>query len=127
MPETVALLLCIGAATMGGVFFAFSTFVIKALARLPAGEGVAAMQRTNVVVLNRLFVGRAVLAAICVVAGFLPWGAPSRPSSRLLALPWPLHTEPLPAAPAVTDKPMHPSGPGQRRAGEKTRGSQRAA
>jgi uncharacterized membrane protein len=29
---------------MAGVFFACSTFVMKALARLPANEGIAAMQ-----------------------------------------------------------------------------------
>jgi uncharacterized membrane protein len=36
-----------GAATTGGVFFAFSTFVMKALKRLPDSEGVAAMQSIN--------------------------------------------------------------------------------
>ena len=33
---------------MAGVFFAFSPFVMKALARLPAEQGVAAMQAINV-------------------------------------------------------------------------------
>ncbi len=88
MPETVALLLCLGAATIGGVFFAFSTFVMKALGELPAGQGVAAMQRINVVVLNLLFlgvfVGTAVLAVICVVASFFLWDS-SRSALLLLA------------------------------------------
>jgi uncharacterized membrane protein len=35
-------------AMMAGVFFAFSPFVMKALARLPAEQGVAAMQAINV-------------------------------------------------------------------------------
>jgi uncharacterized membrane protein len=65
---------------VGGVFFAFSTFVMKALAELPAAHGIAAMQRINVVVLGPLFlgvfVGTAVLAGICVLAGFFPWGEP---------------------------------------------------
>jgi uncharacterized membrane protein len=46
-----------GSAVMGGVFFAFSTFVMGALGRLPAAQGIAAMQSINVVVLNPLFLG----------------------------------------------------------------------
>jgi len=80
MLTTLPLLVCIGAALVGGVFFAFSSFVMKALAQLPDEHGVAAMQRINIVVLNPLFlaafVGTAALAGICVVAGFFPWGAP---------------------------------------------------
>ena len=34
----------VGSALIAGVFFAFSTFVITALSRLPAEQGVAAMQ-----------------------------------------------------------------------------------
>ncbi len=37
----------VGAATTGGVLFAFSTFVMKALRRLPDSEGIAAMQAIN--------------------------------------------------------------------------------
>jgi len=74
----VTLLVCIGAGTVGGVFFAFSSFVMKALAQLPASQGVAAMQRINVVVLNWLFLGvflgTAVLAAVCVAMSVLGWG-----------------------------------------------------
>ena len=38
----------IGSALVGGVWFTFSGFVMPALARLPAAEGVAAMQSINV-------------------------------------------------------------------------------
>jgi uncharacterized membrane protein len=83
MLPTLAVLTCIGAGTVGGVFFAFSTFVIQALAQLPPSQGVAAMQRINVVVLNPLFlgvfVGTAILAAVCIAASFLPWSAPRSP------------------------------------------------
>ena len=83
MTSTLALLACLGAATVGGVFFAFSSFVMKALAQLPASQGVAAMQRINVVVLNpgflALFVGMAALAAACSAASFLPWAVPRSP------------------------------------------------
>jgi hypothetical protein len=42
---------------VGGIFFTFSSFVMKALARLPSAEGIAAMQSINVVVLNPSFLG----------------------------------------------------------------------
>jgi uncharacterized membrane protein len=78
MLKTLPFLVCIGAGIIGGAFFAFSTFVMKALSQLPTHEGVAAMQRINVIVLNPLFlgvfVGTAVLAGVCIVAGFFPWG-----------------------------------------------------
>jgi len=38
----------VGSAAVGGVFFAFSTFVMAAVRRLPAAQGVAAMQSINV-------------------------------------------------------------------------------
>ena len=80
MITSLPLLASIGAGLVGGVFLAFSAFVMKALAGLPAEHGIAAMQRINVVVLNPLFlgifVGTAVLAGLCVFAGFFPWGAP---------------------------------------------------
>jgi uncharacterized membrane protein len=41
----------LGAAMIAGVFFAFSSFVMPALARLPAAGGISAMQSINVVVL----------------------------------------------------------------------------
>ena len=44
----LSLFAALGCAMMSGVFFAFSTFVMKALARLPAEQGVAAMQAINV-------------------------------------------------------------------------------
>lgn len=87
MLTVTALLTCVCAGTVGGVFFAFSTFVMKALAQLPASQGVAAMQRVNVVVVNPLFLGlflgTAVLSAACVVASLFPWNDPR--SSLLLA------------------------------------------
>jgi len=51
---TTALL---GSALIGGVFFAFSSFVMKALAKMPSAEGIAAMQSINVVVINPSFLG----------------------------------------------------------------------
>lgn len=80
MLVTLTLLLCIGAGTVGGVFFAFSTFVMKAFSQLPAAQGVAAMQRINVVVINPFFlgafVGTAALSAACIAVSFMPWTSP---------------------------------------------------
>jgi uncharacterized membrane protein len=52
---TVASSVCAG--LIGGVFFAFSVFVMRALAELPPEQGVAAMQRINVTVITPLFLG----------------------------------------------------------------------
>lgn len=80
MTDVVALVSAIGAGLIGGVFFAFSAFVMQALAQLPPGQGVAAMQRINVVVLNPLFLGVFLGTALLAIAGFilafLPWSAP---------------------------------------------------
>jgi uncharacterized membrane protein len=79
----LALLTCLGAATVGGVFFAFSTFVMRALAELPASQGVTAMQRINVVVLNLaflgVFIGSALLSLLCIAASPLSWRATYAP------------------------------------------------
>lgn len=47
----------VAAALTGGVFFAFSVFVMRALAILPPAQGILAMQRINVTVINPLFLG----------------------------------------------------------------------
>jgi uncharacterized membrane protein len=79
MFTTITVLACIGAGTIGGVFFAFSTFVMKALLQLPPGQGVAAMQRINVVVLNPLFlsafVGTVAIEVGCVLLSLSAWNA----------------------------------------------------
>lgn len=45
----------LGSGLVGGIFFAFSSFVMTALGRLPPPQGIAAMQAINVAVLNPLF------------------------------------------------------------------------
>src|SRR3990172_7116821 len=47
----------LGSGLIGGVFFAFSALVMKALGRLPPAGGIAAMQSINVAVLNPVFFG----------------------------------------------------------------------
>jgi uncharacterized membrane protein len=45
----------LGSALIAGVFFAFSSFVMPALGRLPAAQGLAAMQAINRAALQRPF------------------------------------------------------------------------
>ena len=45
----------LGCGLIAGVFFAFSTFVMPALARLPAPQGIAAMQSINVAAITPSF------------------------------------------------------------------------
>jgi Predicted integral membrane protein len=62
---------------VGGIFFAFSNFVMKALARVPPTQGVAAMQSINVVVLNRwffaVFFGTALCCLALAITSFVRW------------------------------------------------------
>ena len=64
----VATTALLGSALIGGVFFAFSSFVMKALARVPSSEGIAAMQSINVVVINASFLGAFIGTALLSVA-----------------------------------------------------------
>ena len=52
----LTLVSALGCGLVAGVLFAFSSFVMNALARLPAAQGIAAMQSINVVVINPLFI-----------------------------------------------------------------------
>jgi uncharacterized membrane protein len=47
----------LASALTGGVFFAFSVFVMRALASMPSAQGILAMQRINVTVIHPLFLG----------------------------------------------------------------------
>ena len=65
----LTLLAALGCGLIAGVFFAFSSFVMKALARLPAGAGIATMQSINIVVLRSWFMAVFLgTAAVCVLA-----------------------------------------------------------
>ena len=70
----LAAVTAIGAALIAGVFFTFSSFVMPALAKIPPGQGIAAMQSINVVVLRSafmpVFLGTTLLClAVAVLAG----------------------------------------------------------
>lgn len=73
--DFLILICAIGTAVMAGVFFAFSTSVMKGLSRLPAEQGMAAMQSINTVILNPVFLGvflgTALACAVAVVVCLL--------------------------------------------------------
>jgi uncharacterized membrane protein len=74
----------LGSALVGGIFFAFSSFVMKSLARVPPAEGIAAMQSINVVVINPSFLGAFIgTAALSLVLGSLALTGWSHPSANL--------------------------------------------
>ncbi len=67
----------LGCALIAGVFFAFSTFVMSALARLPPAQGIAAMQSINITVINSLFMAAflstAAACSLLALSTFLKW------------------------------------------------------
>jgi uncharacterized membrane protein len=62
----------LGSGLIGGVFFAFSSFVMRALGRLAPAEGIRAMQSINIVVISPVFLGVFVGTALGC-AGLAVW------------------------------------------------------
>jgi uncharacterized membrane protein len=68
----------VGYALVAGIFFAFSTFVMRALARLPAAQGIEAMQSINITVINPIFMAAFFGSGLaCIVATWLNWHQPN--------------------------------------------------
>jgi len=67
----------IGCGLVAGIFFAFSSFVMAALGRLPSDHGIAAMNSINVTVINPVFFtaffGTALLSLVLAVGSWLWW------------------------------------------------------
>ena len=87
VPYVATLTSALGCGLVAGVFFAFSTFVMPALKRLPAAQGIAAMQS-----INKLAVTPALMAALFGTAvaclGLAAWAAISsgeRPAVLVIA------------------------------------------
>lgn len=70
----------LGCGLVAGVFFAFSTFVMSALARLQPAQGIAAMQSINITAINPLFMlalfGTAAACIFLAVSSLLKWHQP---------------------------------------------------
>ena len=71
----IAVFAAVGCGLIGGLLFAFSSFVMRALAQQPAESGIRAMQAINLLILNPLFLffflGTALASAILAVAAIL--------------------------------------------------------
>jgi uncharacterized membrane protein len=71
----VTALAALGSAVVGGVMYAFSTFVMSGLDRATPSQAVAAMQGINVTAVRPAFMlpfmGTALLSAVLVVVGLL--------------------------------------------------------
>jgi len=76
----LTLIAALGSGLVAGTFFAFSTFVMKSLAQLPARDGMTAMQSINLVILGSLFMpvffGTAALSILALIVAFLRWNEP---------------------------------------------------
>ena len=70
----------LGCALIAGVFFAFSTFVMKALAQQPAAWGITTMQAINITVINLwfmgAFLGTATACMLLLGCSLLQWHQP---------------------------------------------------
>jgi uncharacterized membrane protein len=83
MIDVLTFVTALGCALAAGVFFAFSTFVMAGLRRMPAPQGIAAMQSINVTAVTPPFMiqlfGTALLAAVLTVIGIIRLGEPDAP------------------------------------------------
>lgn len=81
--QIIAIVGLLGSGLVGGIFYAFSSFIMKALGRLPAPNGVSAMQSINVVVLNPSFLGlffaTAVVSLGAAAVAISQWDASAAP------------------------------------------------
>jgi len=80
--QLLVLLTAWGSAITGGIFYAFSSFVMAALARIPANAGISAMQSINITVINGTFVavffGTALLCLAIIALGLMGFGSLSK-------------------------------------------------
>jgi uncharacterized membrane protein len=84
---TATLVTALGCGLVAGVFFAFSTFVMAALKKLPPAQGIAAMQSINILAVTPVFMaalfGTAAACLGLVVWAVISWG--EEPSALVLA------------------------------------------
>lgn len=76
----LALFSVTGSSLIAGLFFAFSSFMMTALSRIPNEQGINAMQSINATILNptfgALFTGTALTSIVLTVLSILRWGEP---------------------------------------------------
>jgi len=75
----------VGCGLMAGLFFAFSVFMMRAFDRLPASQGIAAMQSTNKTIVTPLFILTFVgTGVVCAVLGVLSLFRLDQPEGKWL-------------------------------------------
>ncbi|MGI8625290.1 MAG: DUF1772 domain-containing protein [Geodermatophilaceae bacterium] len=78
--QGATLAVALGTGLVAGVFFAFSSFVMAGLARLPAAQGMAAMQSINRTAVRPLFMaagfGTALVCLGLAAWAMVNWGEP---------------------------------------------------
>lgn len=81
--DWVASAAALGCAAVGGVFFTFSTFTMQGLTRLPAAQGIAAMQSINMKAVRPAFMtllfGSGAVCTALAVHGVARWPAEGAP------------------------------------------------
>lgn len=74
----LAFVAVLGCGIVGGIFFAFSSFVMAALGRLPREQGAAAMNSINVTVQNPVFFlaffGTGLVCLVLAIWSLASWG-----------------------------------------------------
>ena len=65
----------LGSALVAGIFYAFSTFIMRALGQLPASQGIDAMKSINVTVINPwFFLAFLGTGVVCIAMAILAYG-----------------------------------------------------
>ncbi len=71
----------VGSGVVGGIFYGFSSFVMKALGRIAPEQGIAAMNSINIVVINPsfmlAFMGTAGACLLLAAGSYTWWDEPS--------------------------------------------------
>jgi uncharacterized membrane protein len=74
----LTLVAALGCGLVAGIFFAFSTFVMKALRRVPPESGISVMQSINITVLNPwfmgVFFGTGIVCIVVLIHSLSHWG-----------------------------------------------------
>ena len=83
LEQTITVLLwfsAIGSGLVAGLFFAFSTFIMAALAKIPVPQGISAMQSINSTILRSLFMplffGTTLACLVLAGVALFRWGQP---------------------------------------------------
>ena len=76
----LTLISLLGCGLVAGIFFAFSTFIMRALARLQPTKGIESMQSINITVINpwflSVFIGTAAVCFLLALSTIWRWDQP---------------------------------------------------